>query len=129
MIAVKERRGMDGLLQTAVIAGMFLLRIGLPLAITLGVAYALRRLDAKWQAEAWAELETSQTQDTVITQVKPLVNEQPCWSTNGCDEAARANCAAPKQPDIPCWLARRRSEGKLPAECYNCAQFSLRKIA
>jgi hypothetical protein len=129
MIAFKERRGMDGLLQTAVIAGMFMLRIGVPLAITLGVAYALRRLDAKWQAEAWAELETSQPEDTVITQVKPLVNEQPCWSLKGCDETARAQCAAPQQLDIPCWLARRRSEGKLPAECYNCAEFSLRKIA
>lgn len=120
---------MDGLLSAAVFVGMFILRIGIPLGLTLGVAYALRRLDAKWQAEAWAQLEANQPQDQVITQVKPLVNEQPCWSLKGCDETARAQCAAPKQSDIPCWLARRRSEGKLPEECYTCIQFSLRKVA
>ena len=121
---------MDGLREAAVIAGMFLLRIGVPLAITLAVAYFLRRLDAKWQAEAWAQWEASQSQDEVVREAKLLrTSEQPCWSLKGCDETARANCAAPKFPDLPCWLARRRSEGKLPAECYGCEQFSLRKIA
>jgi len=54
---------MDGLLAAAVIVGMFLLRIGVPLTMTLAVAYFLRRLDAKWQAEAWAEWEASQPED------------------------------------------------------------------
>ena len=120
---------MDGLLETAVIAGMFLLRIGVPLVGTLVVAYFLRRLDARWQAEAWAEWEASHSQEEVIAEAKILQPNESCWSLKGCDEADHANCAAPKQTDIPCWLARRRSEGKLPAECYNCAQFSLRKIA
>ncbi len=120
---------MDGLLGVAVIVGMFLLRIGVPLGVTLIVAYFLRRLDAKWQAEAWAEWEASQPQDELIADAMSLQSGEPCWSLKGCDETARANCAAPKQPSIPCWLARRRSEGKLPAECYNCARFSLRQIA
>jgi len=50
---------MDGLLQTAVIIGMFILRLGIPLLITLLVAYWLRRLDNKWQAEARARQETA----------------------------------------------------------------------
>lgn len=120
---------MEGLPEVAVVAGMFLLRIGVPLTITLIVAYFLRRLDTKWQADAWAEWEASHTQDEVIAAPNLLQTSKPCWSLKGCDEATRANCAAPKQPNIPCWLARRRSEGKLPAECYNCAQFSLRQIA
>ena len=121
---------MDGLLQVAVIAGMFMLRIGVPVGLTLAVAFALRRLDAKWQAEAWAEWEASHSQEEVMAEAKLLQpSSEPCWSIKGCDESARANCAAPKQPDIPCWLARRRSERKLPAECYDCTQFSLRKIA
>jgi hypothetical protein len=100
-----------------------------PLGVTLIVAYFLRRLDAKWQAEAWADWEASHSQEEIIAEARPLQPSEPCWSLRGCDETARANCAAPKQPDIPCWLARRRSEGNLPAECYNCSQFSLRKIA
>ena len=49
---------MDALLQTAIIVGMFTLRLGIPLAITLLVGYWLRRLDNKWQAEAKARQET-----------------------------------------------------------------------
>jgi hypothetical protein len=121
---------MEGLLEAAIIVGMFVLRLGVPLAITLAVAYFLRRLDAKWQAEAWAEWEAARPQEETAAETKALkVGKQPCWSLKGCDEAARATCAAPKQPNIPCWLARRRSEGRLPAECYNCSIFSLRQIA
>jgi hypothetical protein len=121
---------MNWLPEAAVVAGMFTLRLGVPLVITLAVAYFLRRLDAKWQAEAWAEWEAAQPEEEIAAEAKRLqAGKQPCWSIKGCDEAVRANCAAPKQPGIPCWLARRRSEGKLPTECYSCAQFSLRQIA
>jgi len=120
---------MDKLLEVTVVAGMFLLRIGVPLAITLAVAYFLRRLDTRWQSEAWAEWEASQPQEKVKVTPRPFLTSEPCWSLKGCDETVRANCAATKQPDLPCWLARRRSEGKLPAECYDCRQFSLRQIA
>ena len=121
---------MDGLLAAAVIVGMFLLRIGVPLTMTLAVAYFLRRLDARWQAEAWAEWEANQPQDQAIAEAKLLeTDDEPCWSLKGCDETARANCPACEQPKLPCWLTRRRSEGRLPAECYGCALFSLRKIA
>lgn len=48
----KGRTTMDQLLEVAVITGMFVLRLGVPLAITLAVGYLLRRLDAKWRAEA-----------------------------------------------------------------------------
>ena len=30
---------------------MFVLRLGVPLAITFGLGYALHRLDVKWQAQ------------------------------------------------------------------------------
>ncbi|RLT41109.1 MAG: hypothetical protein DWI57_07430 [Chloroflexi bacterium] len=46
---------MDGFYATAVILGLFLLRLGVPLLITAAVCYGLRRLDTRWQAEAEAE--------------------------------------------------------------------------
>ena len=36
------------------VIGMFLLRVGVPLAITVGVVYLLKRLDRRWEAEARA---------------------------------------------------------------------------
>jgi len=45
---------LDTWLQLAAVVGIFVLRLGLPLAITLAVGYWLRQLDAKWQVEAQA---------------------------------------------------------------------------
>jgi hypothetical protein len=122
----------DWLLTTGAVIGAFVLRLGVPLAITLAVAYWLRRLDAKWEAEAWTQWKASRSQK------EGTADPKPCWTLKGCGETARAGCpaftcAAPigagKQPKIPCWLARRRAEGKLPATCYNCELFSPRQIA
>ena len=66
---------MDGLLQVAVIVGMFILRLGVPLLITLLVAYWLRRLDGKWEAEARArqEVEPIVTEETKKAIPKPTI--------------------------------------------------------
>ena len=53
MIAsVRKRCGMDWLSGTAVIVGLFALRLGVPLAITLVIGYLLHRLDAGWHPKA-----------------------------------------------------------------------------
>jgi hypothetical protein len=108
--------------QTAVIVGMFVIRLGIPLVITLAVAYWLRRLDAKWQAEAMLQWQASQaTQENPeagLTLYRRL--EEPCWVTTGCNEDIRVNCPAYKRPTVPCWMARRGADGQLPVECYTC---------
>ena len=38
-----------------VFAGMLFLRFGVPLLIVIGIGYLLKRLDRRWEAEAWAE--------------------------------------------------------------------------
>ena len=43
---------MDWLFGTGMVVGMFLLRLGVPLLITVVLGWALHRLDAKWQSEA-----------------------------------------------------------------------------
>jgi hypothetical protein len=42
---------MDRLSGTLIIVGLFVLRLVVPLAVTLAVGYLLRRLEVKWQAE------------------------------------------------------------------------------
>ncbi len=122
--------GVDWLLQAAIILGMFILRLGVPLAITLAVGYWLRRLDAKWQTEAQVRWEASQAQDKVEAEPEMIkVIEQPCWVLKECPEPVRFQCPAYQHPDIPCWLARRQAEGRLPVECSHCELFSPRQIA
>lgn len=121
---------MDWLLQTVIILGMFVLRLGVPLAITLAVGYWLRRLDAKWQAEAQAqrEAELSQQQAPLDAEIKrPEVTKEPCWVIKACPEAVYQQCPAYSQPHLPCWLARFRAGGMLPARCYRCTLFSQRQ--
>ena len=109
-----------------IVVGMFVLRLGVPLAITLGIGYSLRRLDAKWEAEAQANRDRA----AVPAEVKALkTSEQPCWEVKGCDEAQRAECPACRLLDIPCWVARLRTTGWLPIECQGCELFSLSPAA
>ena len=45
-----------------VVIGMFALRFGVPLAITIGLAYLLKRLDRRWADEAWAQADEAWAQ-------------------------------------------------------------------
>ena len=49
---------MMNFIDTLSVIGMFLLRVGVPLAATAGVVYLLKRLDRRWEEEARAEQRT-----------------------------------------------------------------------
>jgi len=122
----------DWFTQAAIILGMFILRLGVPLAITLAVGYWLRKLDAKWQAEARARLQQQQAQEKAAAAKSALkmyrVIEQPCWVLKNCPDEARSKCPAVEKPYLPCWMARCQAEGQIPPECYYCHLFSSRQI-
>ena len=136
-----------------VLAGMFLLRFGLPLAIVIGVGYLLKRLDKRWEAEAWAEQQAARGSEQPVERpvtpkrapsptpqlpwVPPPARETPrpqpglvaglaaprCWDVKGCTESQKAQCAAPQHPEMPCWQARFDAEGHIPEDCVNCDTF------
>ena len=51
------------------VLGLFLLRLGVPLAVTLAVGYWLRRLDNKWQAEARARWQAVDPKQKEIVEI------------------------------------------------------------
>lgn len=110
-----------------IIAGMFLIRLGIPIAVIAAVSYWLRRVDARWAAEASAyqRAKAWEGQPTAPLALQKPAIEPPCWERRGCSPFQRAHCAAGQQPCLPCWLARLRQEGKLPAACTGCALFAL----
>ena len=70
---------MNWLHEAAIVVDTFVLRLGAPLMITLVVAYSLRRLDAKWQAEASNPWETTQPQERLVAETERLqAGKQPC---------------------------------------------------
>lgn len=95
---------MDWLVDTAAMVGFFVLRLGVPLAITFAVAYGLKRLDARWQREA--QERSASLADMIASQ-----------------------CPYAGQTNPVCWMARRQAEGRLAADCRACSRFSLRQVA
>lgn len=65
---------MESLPNLFLLIAMFLIRLGAPLLLTVAIGYGLKRLDAKWQAEAEApEIRKAPTADSVAA---PLAAKQ-----------------------------------------------------
>jgi hypothetical protein len=100
----------DPITVVAVVAA-FLVRFGLPLALTALAIWLLRRLDAHWQAEG--------TQGALV----PLGPR--CWEVHGCAPEKRAVCPAFLNSGIPCWQQFRDQQGNLRQSCLVCDFFRL----
>jgi hypothetical protein len=97
----------------AVIAGMFFLRIGLPLLLVMGVGYLIQRwLEPKAVHEQFeGMLRNVQEQPAAV---------RPRWEITGEVEQKQAACAQGLPSDIPCWLARQIAGRPLPEGCATC---------
>jgi hypothetical protein len=89
-----------------------LLRFGVPIALTILMIYLLRKLDARWQAEA--ERHPAQF---AADQVK-------CWETKGCPPELRIACQGfLHSTEQPCWQTFRAENGYLKEICLDCNVF------
>jgi hypothetical protein len=83
-------------------------RLIIPILITVSAVFLLRKLDAHWQAEG---------------EMAPLSVKKPeCWKINNCSPSMRKSCLGYLSP-LPCWQARRLSNGYLRNECLDCKIF------
>lgn len=87
--------------------GVFV-RLAIPMAVTIVLVYFLRKLDARWQAEA---------NHTPISIQKP-----ECWKIKNCPPEQLKNCRALNSP-LPCWQVFRLPNGYLSEECMTCKVF------
>ena len=103
---------MEQALEVVGVVLLFVLRFGIPIGITLLLAYSLRRLDAHWKAEAEAKVTREEVRQVAISQ-------EPCWELRGCSPEKRELCPAYAHPNDPCWEARS-ANGHLPQTCRDC---------
>ncbi len=120
---------MAGLRDMLLIFAILVLRILVPLGITLILGYLLNRLCERWQAEAEAGSRTWVQTERAAEGMRPALRiapppDAPCWVVQDCDPPSRANCPAYLQSEIPCWLARLKAEGALPSSCPTCPLFT-----
>jgi hypothetical protein len=101
-------------LTTALVAlAGLLIRYGLPILFMGVTVWLLRRLDARWQAEA---------RGTPVA-APPVMAGPACWQVNGCAPDRRAECPAFLNAATPCWQVFRDHNGNLRAGCLVCEFF------
>ena len=114
---------MNELEATAVLVALFALRCIAPLVITFTIAYLMNRLVDRWRAEDELLLQEKgelAVEAETAPSIKLPVVTIPCWILRNCDQAMQAECAARKQPGLPCFLVRLRMDGMLPESCTDC---------
>jgi len=97
----------------AIVLG-FLIRLGIPIALTSLLALFLKWLDKRWQAEAQAD--AVESAERVLL---PLEQRPHCWEIHNCPPSLRNKCQAFAQPETPCWELFKTNEQLKPA-CKNC---------
>jgi len=98
--------------ETIALFAVLLLRLAIPLIVTLVLIIFLRHLDQRWQQESLRE--------TIGASGSPVTLEKArCWEIFGCTPEKKARCRAYKNPDKPCWEAITR-DGSLMECCRNC---------
>lgn len=90
----------------AILIGL-LVRLAIPIAVTVLLIYFLHKLDSRWQTEA---------------QLPVAVEKPKCWDIKGCTPEQMKNCIAGKS-SLPCWQVYRLPNGYLREECISCDVF------
>ena len=92
-----------------------LIRVGIPVLITILLVRFLRRLDDRWQAEA----EAKGAQAVEAAQARNI----GCWEIKECAPEQKATCQAFAHPEAPCWQIFRGGDGHLQERCVGCEVF------
>ncbi len=92
----------------AFITGL-LIRLGIPIAITVVALIFLHRLDKNWKKEA------------LTLPVAP--SGKRCWEVKGCSEEQKQKCPVYARPKEPCWHVFRNKDGVMKETCLGCVVF------
>jgi len=90
-------------------------RLGIPVGITLLVVRWLAGLDARWQAEA--------RRDALRLSSGTRVGNIGCWDVKHCKPEQIAKCPAFAHKETPCWQLFRQKNGALREGCIGCDVF------
>lgn len=103
---------MEWLTTVSAIILLVLLRVVLPVAVTITIIYVFKRLDERWKREA-----------DLVNADFVKVGNIGCWEINQCPTEQRASCKAYNNPDKPCWQVFRDKNGRLQERCIGCDIF------
>lgn len=115
---------MTRLIEIAMLVGLTAIRLGIPVIVLTLISWPLRLLDRKWELAA-------EERRAAAAAAAPgsVESRRPCWLIKGCGEEDVQKCAACRLKTLPCWAARLRLDGRLPAGCPGCELFRSRAAA
>ncbi len=96
-----------------VVGYMLVLRVGVPILITLMIGAWLKHF-----------LEEREAKDQPEPTPSRLETEPHCWEVKQCPETEQARCVARQRPDLPCWLALQVNGAGLKSSCYACPLYT-----
>ena len=95
---------------TLYLAGLFL-RFGVPLGLTIILAWLLRNMDLRWMEEGEPSVESNRIENKELSEI--------CWIVHNFVKDDGVELEAQET----CWKVRMRFEGILPSECLDCEIF------
>ena len=101
------------------------IRIGIPLALTLGLGYLVRR----WLQLPSPEAVGNEKSRRVVNWARARNDVLHCWDIRKCPVEIRNACPAYVQPELPCWQAVLEAEGRLRPGCLTCNLYPLARVA
>ena len=108
-----------------VILVMFILRIAIPVALTIAAG---RWLEKRLRPPATAEQNEAAQTIRAFNRSDKIIYLH-CWDLKRCDPRAREQCPAFQHSDLPCWLALQLDNGKIREACLSCAMYKPQAIA
>ncbi len=96
------------------ILGLFVVRVGAPIAITIAVGIWLEK---RLQPQAYAE-QAARTQAR-LEAIRAAQVPAHCWEIKACDPTKSRGCPAFLRQDLPCWLALQVAGLKIE-RCAGC---------
>lgn len=95
----------------AIVIGL-LLRLAIPILLTVLLVAFLRRLDVSWREEAQRNQGKYELAE----------GQKSCYEMKGCSVEEMSSCEAVRA-SMPCWQAKREANGYMAEECLNCQVF------
>jgi hypothetical protein len=96
----------------------FVIRIGLPLLITVLLVRWLGELDRRWKEEAGQFIAEEASRE-----IEENNAQAPCWAVRNCAPERRESCPAYARQETPCWQVFRTRDGHLKEICMDCEVF------
>jgi hypothetical protein len=92
-----------------------LIRVAIPVALTVLAVWLFRKWDARWQAEA--------AERARLQMALTAAQRTPCWEQRQCSPQKRASCPAFTETGKLCWQVFRDKDGNLKPACLDCGVF------